>query len=83
MGYVQFNNIQRIYADKNVKALKLGWAIGCVAPWALNLSGIFIGTMGVYILAGQDVDPNESFATIVATFMVRLLLSLSCSRARI
>lgn len=60
--------IQRIYAAENIKALKIGWAIGCVAPWALNLTGVFIGTMGVYILAGRDVEQN-TFGAIINTFM--------------
>ncbi|KAL7550076.1 hypothetical protein ACHAWF_013311 [Thalassiosira exigua] len=61
--------IQRVYAAENVRALKLGWAMGSVAPWALNLTGVYIGTMGVSVLAGKDTVPANAFGDIVNSFM--------------
>jgi len=69
-SYILPHYIQRVYAAENVVSLKIGWAVGCVAPWALNLTGVFIGTIGVLVLADeQTVAGENAFAAIVSAFM--------------
>jgi len=50
-------------------ALKLGWCVGCIGPWALNLTGVYIGIMGVYVLAGQDIVATNAFGDTINAFM--------------
>jgi hypothetical protein len=58
-----------IYAAESMNALKLGWCVGCIGPWALNLTGVYIGIMAVYVLAGQDVVPTNAFGDTINAFM--------------
>lgn len=58
-----------VYAAESMNALKLGWCVGCIGPWALNLTGVYIGIMGVYVLAGQDTIPTNAFGDIINDFM--------------
>ena len=61
--------LSSVYAAESMHALKLGWCVGCIGPWALNLTGVYIGIMGVYVLAGQDIVATNAFGDTINAFM--------------
>mmetsp|Transcript_11220 Transcript_11220/g.24297 ORF Transcript_11220/g.24297 Transcript_11220/m.24297 type:complete len:771 (-) Transcript_11220:263-2575(-) len=53
--------MQRLYAAKDLKSLKAGYATMTIANWFTMPVGCFIGTVGVMILDGDNVlDPFTS-----------------------
>ena len=59
--------MQRIYAARDIKALKVGFTTMTVGPWITMFVGVFIGTMGVQIVhdAGGDPNPSSPFTAIM------------------
>lgn len=58
--------MQRIYAAKDLSSLKVGFYVQTAGPWLTSFVGVFIGTMGVKMLADAGVDdPPSPFAAIV------------------
>jgi solute:Na+ symporter, SSS family len=46
--------LQRIYAAKDLRSLKVGMAVLTTGPWFASVVGIFVGTVGVQILGGVE-----------------------------
>jgi Na+/proline symporter len=64
--------VQRVYAARDLKSLKVGYAIISLGPWLNFISAIFIGTMGVAILINEDGSPMETkdaYSEILAVLM--------------
>ena len=63
--------MQRIYAARDIRALKVGFATMAVGPWITMFVGVFIGTMGVQIIhdAGGDPNPSSPFTAIMEEIM--------------
>ena len=59
--------MQRIYAARDLPALKVGFAVQTIGPWLTSFAGVFIGTMGVWMLAdaGHDPNPPSPFTAII------------------
>merc|ERR1719343_727883 len=51
--------MQRVYAAKDLKSLKFGYAIISIGPWLNFISATFIGTVAVAILVNPDGSPME------------------------
>jgi solute:Na+ symporter, SSS family len=49
--------VQRIYAARDLRSLKVGFAALTIGPWFASLLGVFIGTVGISILADKDGNP--------------------------
>ena len=63
--------MQRIYAARDIRALKVGFTTMTVGPWITMFVGVFIGTMGVQIVhdAGGDPNPSSPFTAIMEEIM--------------
>ncbi|KAL3916705.1 MAG: hypothetical protein SGILL_005057 [Bacillariaceae sp.] len=64
--------LQRIYAAKDLRSLKIGYTCLTIGPWVSGFVGVFIGTMGVTMLANEDGTPTDSanlFTDIIETMM--------------
>eukprot|EP00578_Thalassiosira_sp_NH16_P011569 CAMPEP_0181121150 /NCGR_PEP_ID=MMETSP1071-20121207/24574_1 /TAXON_ID=35127 /ORGANISM="Thalassiosira sp., Strain NH16" /LENGTH=730 /DNA_ID=CAMNT_0023205929 /DNA_START=48 /DNA_END=2240 /DNA_ORIENTATION=- len=63
--------VQRIYAARDLPSLKAGFLIQTIGPWFTTFVGVFIGTMGVIILAqnGKDPNPPSPFTAIIEEVM--------------
>ena len=65
--------MQRTYAAKDLKSLKLGYTIMTLGPWFTTFVGVFMGTVGVSILAnandGEAQDPASPFTAIIEEIM--------------
>jgi len=60
--------LQRIYAVKDLQSLRIGYAVLTVSPWITGFVGIFMGTMGVAFLAGEDgtpATPSDPYTAIM------------------
>jgi len=61
--------LQRIYASRDVKSLKIGYAVLCLSPWLTGLVALFMGTMGVVILVnpedGSPLSPADPFTAVL------------------
>jgi len=61
--------LQRIYASRDVKSLKIGYTVLCLSPWITGLVALFMGTMGVAILVnpedGSPLSPADPFTAIL------------------
>ena len=60
--------MQRNYAARDLKSLKVGWLALILGPWAINFVSIFLGTVGVQMLAGEPT-PVSPFSAIVEKVM--------------
>lgn len=64
--------LQRTYAAKTPHSLRMGYAVMTVGPWLTTFVGIFMGTVGVAILADEDGNPAavaNPFASILEELM--------------
>lgn len=62
--------LQRTYAARDLKSLKWGYSALAVGAWFTWMPGIFLGTMGVKILADAGVEnPSSPFAAILEQIM--------------
>lgn len=64
--------LQRIYAVKDLQSLRIGYTVLTVSPWITGFVGIFMGTMGVAILANPDgtpASPADPFTSIMEALM--------------
>jgi solute:Na+ symporter, SSS family len=64
--------VQRIYAAKDLRSLKTGFAVLAISPWSASLFGVFIGTVGVAVLAdtnGKAASPNNATAAIIGEML--------------
>eukprot|EP00934_Nitzschia_sp_Nitz4_P007977 Nitzschia sp. Nitz4//scaffold63_size106090//55387//57396//NITZ4_004393-RA/size106090-processed-gene-0.143-mRNA-1//-1//CDS//3329555984//7967//frame0 len=64
--------MQRIYAAKDPKSLRYGFTAIAFGPWLTTFVGVFMGTMGVKLLAdanGNPANPNNPFSEIVEVIM--------------
>jgi len=64
--------MQRTYAAKDLKSLRFGYSIMAFGPWLTSFVGVFLGTVGVVILADKDgnyTSPANPFASIVEEIM--------------
>ena len=52
--------VQRVYAARDLKSLKVGYAIVSLGPWLNFISAIFIGTVGVTVLVNPDGSPMQT-----------------------
>ena len=71
-GFLQPHLIQRMYATESFRGLKVAYSVLTLGPWFTMISGIFLGTVGVQILAdqGMDIDNISSpFASILEAVM--------------
>jgi solute:Na+ symporter, SSS family len=59
--------IQRIYAAKDLRSLKVAFHVMNVGPWSSQLVSIFLGTVGVQFLKGEG--GTSPFASIIETMM--------------
>uniref|UniRef100_A0A7S2XU93 Uncharacterized protein n=2 Tax=Attheya septentrionalis TaxID=420275 RepID=A0A7S2XU93_9STRA len=62
--------LQRTYSSGSMKALKGGYIALLIGPWIMMLPGIFMGTVGVQILADAgNPNPPNPFAAILEEMM--------------
>lgn len=62
--------LQRTYAARDLKSLKWGYSALAVGAWFTWMPGIFLGTMGVKILADAGIEnPSSPFAAILEQIM--------------
>eukprot|EP00523_Entomoneis_sp_CCMP467_P001185 CAMPEP_0168750260 /NCGR_PEP_ID=MMETSP0724-20121128/17173_1 /TAXON_ID=265536 /ORGANISM="Amphiprora sp., Strain CCMP467" /LENGTH=730 /DNA_ID=CAMNT_0008798261 /DNA_START=26 /DNA_END=2218 /DNA_ORIENTATION=+ len=62
--------MQRVYAARDLKSLRFGWAVLTVSPWVAMFIGVFLGTVGVQILSDAGVeDPANPFTAIIEEVM--------------
>lgn len=62
--------MMRIYAARDLKSLRVGWAFLTISPWAAMFIGTFLGTVGVQILADAGVEnPASPFTAIIEEVM--------------
>eukprot|EP00978_Attheya_sp_CCMP212_P006957 scaffold16242_cov55-Attheya_sp.AAC.4 len=62
--------LQRTYSSGSMKALKGGYMALLIGPWLMMLPGIFMGTVGVQILADAgNPNPPNPFAAILEEMM--------------
>ena len=67
--------MQRTYAAKDLKSLKLGYSVMTIGPWFTSFVGIFMGTVGVSMLYKADPDtffdnpPANPFSAILEEIM--------------
>jgi len=64
--------MQRIYAARNVKSLKVAFSVLTVGPWFMIPSAVFMGTVGVKILVdknGLPLESNNAFSDILEKIM--------------
>ena len=64
--------IQRIYAVKDLQSLRIGYSVLTLSPWITSFVGLFMGTMGVAILASPDgvpASPADPFTAILESLM--------------
>lgn len=64
--------LQRTYAARDLKSLRMGYAVMTMGPWFTSFVGIFMGTVGVAILANEDgspASPSNPFAAILEEMM--------------
>jgi SSS family solute:Na+ symporter len=64
--------LQRTYAARDLASLKAGYAVMTVGPWFTSLVGVFMGTVGVAMLAdenGVPTVPANPFAAILEEVM--------------
>ena len=60
--------MQRNYAARDLKSLKVGWLSLIFGSWAIIFVSIFLGTVGVQMLAGEPT-PVSPFSAIVEEIM--------------
>ena len=60
--------LQRNYSAKNIQALKAGYYIMAIGPWFTTFVGVFMGTIGVAMLAGKGTPANP-FSAILEEVM--------------
>ncbi len=58
--------IQRTYAAKDLASLRMGYAVMTMGPWFTSFVGIFMGTVGVVILADKDGNPTDHTSPFTA-----------------
>jgi len=64
--------IQRTYAARSPRAVKLGLGLLTLGPYLLMLPAIFAGTMGVQILADEGIEnPSSPIAAILEVLMAQ------------
>lgn len=71
-GFTLPHIVQRVYAAKDLKSLKVGYAIVSLGPWLNFISAIFIGTMAVAVLVNPDGSPietNDAYSEILEVLM--------------
>lgn len=51
--------IQRVYAAGSMKSLKTGYAAMAVGAWLTQFVGVYIGTLGVKVLQGENGEYTE------------------------
>jgi SSS family solute:Na+ symporter len=73
-GFLQphLMHIQRVYAAESFRGLKVAYSVLTLGPWFTMLSRIFLGTVGVQLLAHQGANIDEvssPFASILETIM--------------
>lgn len=61
--------IQRIYAAGSMKSLKAGFAVMTAGPWLTQLVGVYMGTVGVYLLRNAEAPPASPFTAIIENMM--------------
>jgi Na+/proline symporter len=64
--------VQRVYAARDLNSLKAGYYVIAVGPWYTSLVGVFMGTVGVMLLANDDGTPKVStspFTDIIEAIM--------------
>ena len=62
--------LQRTYAARSPRAIKIGLGLLTMGPYVLMLPAIFAGTMGVQILADEGIDnPSSPIAAILEVLM--------------
>lgn len=64
--------VQRTYAAKTPQALQVGYTVMAFGPWLTTLVGLFMGTIGVVILADDAGNPAlvaNPFASILEELM--------------
>lgn len=62
--------MQRIYAAKDARSLKIGYSVTLIGAWLLHLPMIYVGTMGVQILEDSNiVKPLSPFAELLQVIM--------------
>ena len=68
-GFTMPMMMQRVYAAESFKALKVGYSAVLAGNWLNMISGIFIGTVGVQMLAdlGMVEDEDDNTSTVTTT----------------
>jgi sodium/proline symporter len=62
--------LQRTYAARDLRSLKAGYSCLAVGSWFTWMPGIFLGTVGVQMLADAGVEnPSSPFAAILEQVM--------------
>ena len=64
--------MQRTYAAKDLKSLKMGYGVMTIGPWFTTFVGIFMGTVGVSMLVnenGEVANPANPFSAILEEIM--------------
>jgi solute:Na+ symporter, SSS family len=61
IGYFSLPHLmQRIYTARDLKSLRCGWAALAMGQWLTMFVGVFIGTMGVAVLGGEQLSNPAS-----------------------
>mmetsp|Transcript_6592 Transcript_6592/g.18409 ORF Transcript_6592/g.18409 Transcript_6592/m.18409 type:complete len:644 (+) Transcript_6592:3-1934(+) len=62
--------LQRTYAASSLKALKFGFNVVALGPWLTMITGTFIGTVGVQLLADAGIEnPASPYSAILTVLM--------------
>ena len=63
--------LQRTYAASSTRALKIGYRTLAISPWLTVIPGVFLGTVGVQMLAdkGEDLFPSSPLASILTNVL--------------
>ena len=59
--------MQRNYAARDLQSLKVGWLTLIMGPWAILLVSVFVGTVGVQALGGEEFA--SPFSAIIEKLM--------------
>lgn len=60
--------MMRLYAARDLRSLKAGWAVMTVGPWMTMFVGVFIGTVGVQMLWDGGGESNEAMMNPTSPF---------------
>ena len=56
--------LQRVYAARDNKSIKMAWTVMSIGPWIAQLAGVILGIVAVKEL-GVNVPDNKPFAPML------------------